>query len=87
MSIIIRSPHFPIGYFIPSCCLDDILTACILSVGQCGILTMIDTPILAVLYEKKIFENVETSLYNPAFVSRTVWNTNNDRYSDFGHFI
>ena len=58
-----------------------------LSVGQCGILTMIDTPILAILYEKKIFENVETSLFCLDFVSRTVRNTNDGRYSDFGHFI
>ena len=58
-----------------------------LSERQCGILTMIDTPILDILYEKKIFENVETSLYSPSFFSRTVWNTNDDRYSNFGHFI
>ena len=47
---------------------------------------MIDTPILAILYEKKIFENVETSLYSTGFVSRIVWNTNDDRYPNFGHF-
>ena len=46
-----------------------------LSEGRCGILTMIDTPILAILYEKKIFKNLETSLYSTGFVSRTVWNT------------
>ena len=57
-----------------------------LSVGQCGILTTIDTRILAILYEKKIFENVKTSLYSPGFISRTVWNTNDDKYSSFGHF-
>ena len=34
---------------------------------------------------EKIFENVETSLYRTGFVSRTVWNTNNDRHSYFGH--
>ena len=33
-----------------------------LSVGQCGILTMIDTLILAILYEKKS-RNVEMILY------------------------
>ena len=57
-----------------------------LSVGQYGILTMRDTPILAIFYENKFFENVETSLYSPGFVSSSVWNTNSDRYSSFGHF-
>ena len=38
-------------------------------------------------YEKKVFENVEKTVYNPGFVSRTVWNTNDDRYSDFEHFM
>ena len=56
-------------------------TAWALSEGQCGILTMIDSLILAILYERKIFENVES----PGFVSRTVWNINDDRYSNFGH--
>ena len=42
-----------------------------LSVGQCGILMMVDTPILAILYEKKIFENVEMSVYSLSFVRRT----------------
>ena len=47
---------------------------------------MIDTPILSIVCEKKIFENVETSLYSTGFVIRPVWNTNDDRYSNFGHF-
>ena len=58
-----------------------------LSVGQCGILTMIDTPTSAIFMREKIFKNVETPLPNQGFVSRTVWNTNDDRYSDFGHFL
>ena len=33
-----------------------------LSVGQCGILMMIDAPILAICMRKKVLENVETSL-------------------------
>ena len=65
-----------------------------LSEGQCGMLTMIDTQILASLYEKKIFENVETSLYSMDFVSSTVWNTNDlpilaifkETFLEFGHF-
>ena len=57
-----------------------------LSEGQCGILTMIDTLILAILYEKKIIENLKTSLYRTGFVSRTVWNINDDKYSNFGYF-
>ena len=47
---------------------------------------MIGTPILAIFHEKQIFENVATSLHSPNFVSRTVLNTDDDRYSDFGHF-
>ena len=39
-----------------------------LSLGQCGLLTMIDTPILAIFYAKTLFENVETSVYSPGFV-------------------
>ena len=53
VSIIVSIPHCPIDYFIPFCCLDDVLTPSILSIGQCGILMMIDTPMLAILYEKK----------------------------------
>ena len=62
--------------------------------GQCGMLTMINTQILASLFEKKIFENVETSLYSMGFVSSTVWNTDHlpilaifiETFLDFGHF-
>ena len=122
ISIIISNQHCPIDYFSPFCCLDYIFTARILSIGQCGILTMIDTQILAILmrkkslkiltrlhvaralsegqcglltmidissfailYEKKVFENLETSRYSPGFVSRAMWNTNDDRYSNFGY--
>ena len=53
VSIIISIPHFPIDYFIPSCWLDDILTAHMLSIELCGMLTMIDTPILAIFMSKK----------------------------------
>ena len=63
-----------------------ILTTHTLSVWECGILTMIDTQILAIFWETQIFETVETSLYSQGFVSRTVWNTNGNRYSVFGHF-
>ena len=55
VSIIISIPLCPIDYFIPFCCLDDILTPRILSTGQCGILTMIDTLILAIFIRKKVF--------------------------------
>ena len=47
----------------------------------------IDTPILAIFYEKTIFENVEMSLYSLGFVNRTIWNTNDDRYSHFSQFL
>ena len=53
VSIIISIPHCLIDYFIPFCCLDDILTARILSIGQCGILTMMDTPVWAIFMRKK----------------------------------
>ena len=83
VSVIIK-----VDYFIPFCCCpDDILTARILSIGQSGLLTMIYTTILAIFMRKKIFENVETSLFSLGFVSRAMWNTNDDRYFNFGHFL
>ena len=72
VSIIISIPHCPTDYFIPFCCLDDILTAHIWSIGQCGILTMIDALILAIFKREKVFENVETSVHSQGFVRRTV---------------
>ena len=63
VSIIVSIPHCLLLFF--SYLLDNILTAHILSIAQCGILTMIDTPILAI-YEKKVFDNVETIVYSRA---------------------
>ena len=81
-SIITSILQCPVDYFIPFCCLDDILKSCTLSLGQCGILTMIDTPILAIFRREKIFENMEKSLHNIGFVSiHDMWNTDDDRNS------
>ena len=86
VSIIYSIPHCPIDYFILFCCLDDILTPHILSMGQWN--TYDDRySDFGHFYEKKSLKNVVTSVHSPGFVRRTVWNTNDDRYSDFGHFI
>ena len=46
---------------------------------------IIDTSILAILYEKKSLK-MWKRLYIARSVRRTVWNTNDDKYSNFGHF-